>query len=397
MPKLSIIIPTRERADTLRHTLRTLVAQDLRECEFLVSDNCSQDNTREVVDSFSDSRIVYKNTEKRLSMSDNWEFALTQARGGYISYIGDDDGFIPGALSSAIKELERTKLKALVWEKAEYCWPDYIEPGMRNWLSFRVGGYQSAIVNGDIERRKVIDFRSGYTTLPCLYNGIVKKNLLLELKDKSINRVFFNSISPDAFSGIALSAVVGNYLLSNYPFSVSGASRHSNGTSFMRRGTDGAVDNPTTKFYSENNLVYDSRVILAPSIPTVVMGEYLLIKKYLPDLALPNPSWERYISSLIKDAEGSFFPEDVLKSARHTASQLGLSMDVPRNVKIIRSVQQPKSGFSKNVLGFKAPTELIENIYDACQLVGSMLPSCIDIHSIDLNNSFFARMKRMCA
>lgn len=374
MPKLSIIIPTRERADTLRHTLRTLVEQDIEECEFLVSDNFSQDSTQDVVNSFSDSRVIYKNTGRRLSMSDNWEFALTQARGKYISYIGDDDGFIKGSLSAAIKELECTKLNALVWEKAEYCWPDYIEPNMRNWITLRVGGYKTQVVDGNKERQKVVEFKGGYTTLPCLYNGIVNRNLLLELKNKSINKVFFNSISPDAFSGLALSSVIGEYLLSNFPFSVSGASRHSNGTSFMRRGTDGASDNPTTKFYSENKLIYDSKIILAPSIPTVVMGEYLLIKKYLPILELSTPSWDRYVVSLIKDANGSFFPEEVLKSARHTVMQMNLNINVPGSVKVKRVVQDPRVGLCKDVFGFSAPEALIKNIYDACQLVSSMVP-----------------------
>ena len=106
-PKLTVIIPTRERSDTLMHTLRTLVDQDYRDCEFIVSDNHSQDNTKQVVQDFSDPRICYINTGKRVSMSKNWEFALEHARGSFVTYIGDDDGFIPGALSGAMAILEK--------------------------------------------------------------------------------------------------------------------------------------------------------------------------------------------------------------------------------------------------------------------------------------------------
>ncbi len=74
--KFTVIIPTRERADTLYYSLKTCVTQDYDDLEILVSDNFSQDNTREVVESFKDPRIRYINTGKRVSMSDNWEFAV---------------------------------------------------------------------------------------------------------------------------------------------------------------------------------------------------------------------------------------------------------------------------------------------------------------------------------
>ncbi len=120
VPKLSIIVPTRERSDTLFHTIRTLVSQDYGDCEFLVSDNASQDATRDVVSSFSDHRIRYINTGRRLSMSDNWEFALGAVRGEFVTYIGDDDGFIPGAVTKAMRLLEESQMSALAWDKIAY-------------------------------------------------------------------------------------------------------------------------------------------------------------------------------------------------------------------------------------------------------------------------------------
>ncbi|RYZ29021.1 MAG: glycosyltransferase, partial [Sphingobacteriales bacterium] len=78
--KYTVVVPTRERADTLLHTLRTCVTQNYDNLTILVSDNCSQDTTEEVVRSFNDPRIQYVNTGKRLSMSHNWEFALSQVR-----------------------------------------------------------------------------------------------------------------------------------------------------------------------------------------------------------------------------------------------------------------------------------------------------------------------------
>ena len=258
MPKLSVVVPTRERSDTLFFTIKTLVQQDYQNCEFIISDNASVDDTFNVVHSFMDQRIRYINTDRRLSMSDNWEFALQHVRGEYVTYIGDDDGFLPGALKKAMTLLEDSKIRALVWDKAEYCWPDYVDENMRNWFSIKLGASRLELVSGRKRLTKVLKFHEGYNRLPCLYNGIIKKSLLDDVISYSTNGLFFNAVSPDVYSGIALSAVVEEYLLTDYPFSVNGASRHSNGTAFVRpRNKVDSNDNPTNMFLSENSRVYD--------------------------------------------------------------------------------------------------------------------------------------------
>ncbi len=96
--RISVLIPTRERADTLVSSLRTCTSQDEDDLEIIVSDNFSADDTRYVVESFNDSRIRYLNTGKRLGMSQNFEFAMAHAEGDYITILGDDDGLLPGAV-----------------------------------------------------------------------------------------------------------------------------------------------------------------------------------------------------------------------------------------------------------------------------------------------------------
>ena len=82
--KFTILIPTRERADTLYHTIRACLNQTYSNYEVIVSDNYSQDNTYDVVHSFSDSRLKYINTGKRMSMSENFDFALSYVSDGYV-------------------------------------------------------------------------------------------------------------------------------------------------------------------------------------------------------------------------------------------------------------------------------------------------------------------------
>ena len=374
-PKLSVIIPTRERSDVLVHTLRTLVGQDYCDCEFLVSDNASQDTTKDVVASFNDPRIRYISASSRLSMARNWDFAFSNARGSYVTCIGDDDGCIPGALKGAMQLLERSAMNALVWKKIEYTWPDYVDADRQNMISLNNSNYATRTSWGRGKLRQVMASRDGYNALPCLYNGIIKKSLIDDLRTHSVNGVLFNAIAPDVFSSIVISRVVGKYFYTNYPFSVNGASRHSIGTAFMKVSADNIHTDPSTKFLAESECVYDSRLLLAPSVVNVVMGEYLLAKKYIPDLNLPEPSWRNYVKNLIKSAEKSPRSEDIYRSAEHTINCLNLDIQIPAKLTLKNPPPAPPQGISGDRLNIFVSKDTVRNVYDACQLVAGMIPS----------------------
>ena len=61
-PKITVIIPTRERCDVLESSLRTVTSQDYDNLEIIVSDNCSTDDTEGVVRRANDQRIRYVRT-----------------------------------------------------------------------------------------------------------------------------------------------------------------------------------------------------------------------------------------------------------------------------------------------------------------------------------------------
>ena len=103
MPQVlfSIIIPTRQRHDTLKYSIQSIINQTYKEFELIVMDNFSPPETAEVVALFNDQRIKYYRATERLSMSDNWELGLSYAPGEYIFVLGDDDALIPDGLEIA--------------------------------------------------------------------------------------------------------------------------------------------------------------------------------------------------------------------------------------------------------------------------------------------------------
>src|ERR1700684_3776538 len=96
--KFTIVIPTRDRADTLQYAIKSAVSQDYQDFTVLVSDNASVDNTPDLVTSIRDERRRDEDADRRLYMSHNWEFALGFVSDDWQTIIGDDDAILPGAL-----------------------------------------------------------------------------------------------------------------------------------------------------------------------------------------------------------------------------------------------------------------------------------------------------------
>ena len=86
-PSVSVILPTRERCDVLRHSLRTVTSQQYPNLQIIVSDNCSQDESKKVVEEACDPRVIYINTGRRLSMSQNYEFALAHVKTEWVTIV----------------------------------------------------------------------------------------------------------------------------------------------------------------------------------------------------------------------------------------------------------------------------------------------------------------------
>ncbi|MBL7718280.1 MAG: glycosyltransferase family 2 protein [Flavipsychrobacter sp.] len=99
MPFFSVIIPSFNRADKLGACITSVLEQTFPDFELLIIDDGSTDNTREVVASFTDKRIIYTYQEnKERSASRNKGMSL--ARGRYIAFLDSDDVYSAHHLQS---------------------------------------------------------------------------------------------------------------------------------------------------------------------------------------------------------------------------------------------------------------------------------------------------------
>lgn len=91
MPRVTIAIPTRNRAPFLAESTASVCAQTFDDWELLVVDNASEDGTAEVVSGLRDPRVRYVRNTVRLEMLENWNRCIDLARGDLLAILGDDD------------------------------------------------------------------------------------------------------------------------------------------------------------------------------------------------------------------------------------------------------------------------------------------------------------------
>ena len=91
-PLVTIGIPTYNCADGfLREAVTSALSQTYPNVEIIISDNCSPDNTAEVIKSFNETSIKYYRQSVNLGPQKNFNFCVEKARGDYFLLLHDDD------------------------------------------------------------------------------------------------------------------------------------------------------------------------------------------------------------------------------------------------------------------------------------------------------------------
>lgn len=103
-PKVSVVLPTYNRAHLIRKAVDNLLAQDYPNLEIVVVNDGSKDKTREILDGFNDKRLKIINKEnERLPKALNTGFEHTS--GELLTWTSDDNCFQDGALRALVREL----------------------------------------------------------------------------------------------------------------------------------------------------------------------------------------------------------------------------------------------------------------------------------------------------
>jgi abequosyltransferase len=107
--KLSICIPTFNRAGFIGETLRTILCQITEECEVVVLDGASTDDTERVVSEYLErfNRLRYIRQGSNNGIDRDYDRVVELARGEYCWLMTDDDLLKPGAGAAVLQSLRR--------------------------------------------------------------------------------------------------------------------------------------------------------------------------------------------------------------------------------------------------------------------------------------------------
>ncbi len=116
--KVSVVVPAFNRANFLRETIASVLAQTYQNLELVIADDGSTDNTAEIARAFQDPRLVYLYQDNR-GVSAALNLGWRSARGESIAVIGSDDVWLPECLQELVRALEQSPTIGVAYARAQ--------------------------------------------------------------------------------------------------------------------------------------------------------------------------------------------------------------------------------------------------------------------------------------
>lgn len=287
---ITVVIPARNRAHTLPDTLNSCVTQE-GDFEIVVCDNCSEDNTQEVVASFSDPRLRYVQTPRVLSMEANFDHAIAKAREGYVFLLGGDDVLLPGAIKMLQQVIAESGTLSIRPQLVNYYWDNYPDPTHQQlaldlpltagWRWFDAGPFLEQV------SRNLLQHGTFFQFIPSIYHGCVHTSVLSPSWPPA--EPVIRSKMPDMYAGVLAAVRQPRYVVLDRPVSLNAMSGSSNAVpQFLRKNLhagDGRMFWEEVDYPFEPELVKESSspdIVLA--IPVLLADQYLKVKKLGYDL-----------------------------------------------------------------------------------------------------------------
>lgn len=105
--KVSIILPTYNGSKYIRQSIDSCLNQTFKNFELIIVDDCSTDNTPEIIKSYADPRIRYIRNQNNQRLPRSLNIGFAQARGEYLTWTSDDNEFLPTALEEMLLFLQK--------------------------------------------------------------------------------------------------------------------------------------------------------------------------------------------------------------------------------------------------------------------------------------------------
>jgi len=106
MPKISVIIPSYNHEAFIGEAIESVLMQDFTDFELLIADDCSSDNSTEIIQSYQDERIKHFFLSENVGATKILKLLIENATSSYIALLNSDDRWCQGKLRKQFEFME---------------------------------------------------------------------------------------------------------------------------------------------------------------------------------------------------------------------------------------------------------------------------------------------------
>jgi glycosyltransferase involved in cell wall biosynthesis len=108
-PKVSIILPTHNGSKYIHESIKSCLAQTYTDFELIIIDDCSRDETPDIIKSFKDERIIYSRNEQNQRLPKSLNIGFSISKGDFLTWTSDDNIYMPFAIEKMLNSLKESK------------------------------------------------------------------------------------------------------------------------------------------------------------------------------------------------------------------------------------------------------------------------------------------------
>ena len=184
-PLVSIIMNCHNGQEFLSESIKSLLSQTYENWELIFWDNLYSDNSKKILEKFSDKRIKYFKSSKFTKLYEARNLAIQKCKGEYVGFLDTDDLWMPDKLQKQISFLKKNKKFRIVYSN------HYILENKKNKKYIK---HKMKLPSGSITQKLLDDYSLGILTV------FLEKNIFEKFKfDKNYNIIgdfdFFINIS----------------------------------------------------------------------------------------------------------------------------------------------------------------------------------------------------------
>lgn len=230
MKKLAVLMPTYNCAAYLKESIDSILNQTYSDFDFYIYDDCSTDNSSEIIRSYTDNRIFYIKNDSNLGIAKTLNLGLDRLvpKYEYVARMDADDWAFPNRFQKQIDFLENNPQVAMCGTQA-YWLKNMNEVKLYNWLQPENFNYIKLYLlfgasfghQTIVFRSKLInDYRYDINIKTCedwdLWTKIIQKLIIVNLPDFLVKNRILSTSNHRSAENIKLHLKERSIIISDY-------------------------------------------------------------------------------------------------------------------------------------------------------------------------------------